>query len=320
MLTQLKSNSCNTISSYLTLKQFFALPLLLLLLLAGCATSQTSPHSRTPYEIALSDTSFSVLDGRVDLKNISISIEDAVVNDEIVASPNNIRATATNKTDASLETITFDVSLKTKTGRTVASEPVSVTNTTRPNSVSKLDYPLAESMYGQIKYKDGMSFELDFRDASYVSQYSFTLVDRDGLSFENDSLRIDFTPTKEGIGFEMKNKTNKSIQILWDRVSFVDTKGSSHSVIKGGTQYSKRNESIKPTSIAPNSFVEDVIFPSDYIRYDSYFEEYDKKNLFPNGQESERFNGKNFFVYMPLLFGGEEKSLNFEFKITDVSY
>lgn len=293
---------------------------LLIPILLGCATTQGPSQPTTPYSATISDTSFSVLNSEVVVSNITFNIEDAVVNDKISPSPSNVSATVTNNTSASLKSITFDVLLKTKAGRTVATEPVSVTNTTRPGSVSKLDYPLARSMYGEIKYKNSMSFELDFRDARYASKYAFTLADRDGLSFENDSLRIEFTPSKEGVGFRLKNKTDESVQILWDRVSYVDVEGSSHSVIKGGTQYSERNKSIKPTSIAPNSFVEDIIFPSDYIKYNSYSGEYTKKKVFPDGQKSERYEGEEFSVYMPISFGGKRESLNFTFKIKNVSY
>lgn len=293
------------------------------LVLGGCAgpsANQSGAPSDVPYEVALSDSSFSALDGNIKIHNLKVKIDGALVDDKLAVSPRDINATVRNETDATLNTITFDVLLKSKRGRTLASQPVSVTDPVGPGASATLDYALAGGIYGEVEYSKEMSFALGLRNIKYDAQYTFELNNSNNLTFENDSLRINFEPTKEEIGFRLKNKTDQSVQIIWDRTSYIDIEGSSHSVIKGGTRYSERNKSIKPTSVAPNSFIEELVYPSDYIGYDSYSNEYTKKDLFPNGEESKKYEGQTFSIYMPVSIGGNESSLNFQFKITDVSY
>lgn len=307
----------------------------LVLWLSGCASqvqtssSESGTSLNTPFDVTIKDTSFSSTGGSIDIRDINVTIEEAAIGDptedvleprDRVPSPSRITATVVNNTESTFETILFDVYLRSSEGRTIATQTVAVTDRVSPGSVARFDYSLAGEMRGDVEYDEDMTFEIDLDSAIYVAQYDFDLKDGKNLTFENDSLSVKFNPTREGIGFELQNKTDTSMQIKWDRVSYVDIEGSSHSVIKSGTRYSERNEPRNPTSVAPNSFVEDVIFPADYIEYSSYFNEYRKEDLFPNGEESQRYEGESFSIYMPLSIGGSDVNLDLEFYISDVSY
>ena len=83
--------------------------------------------------------------------------------------------------------------------------------------------------------------------------------------FKDNMIEITWLVTSSNIYFNLKNKTNHSIKIIWDEAVFIDQDGQSHSVIHTGTKYSDRNNLKPPTIIARNAKVSDIIFPSDYV-------------------------------------------------------
>ena len=88
-------------------------------------------------------------------------------------------------------------------------------------------------------------------------------------TFEDDIIKTTWIVTSSNIYFDLKNKTNHSIKIIWDEAVFVDQNGESHSVMHSGTKYIDRNNPKPPTTIVRNGKISDIVFPSDYVYYQS---------------------------------------------------
>jgi len=88
-------------------------------------------------------------------------------------------------------------------------------------------------------------------------------------TFEDDIIKTTWIVTSSNIYFDLKNKTDHSIKIIWDEAVFVDQDGESHSVMHSGTKYIDRNNPKPPTTIVRNGKISDIVFPSDYVYYQS---------------------------------------------------
>lgn len=72
--------------------------------------------------------------------------------------------------------------------------------------------------------------------------------------------------------FELKNKTDKTIKIIWDEAVYVDFYGQTSSIIHTGTKFSKMEESQVPSTIIRGASLSDVIIPKDNIKYEEWSE------------------------------------------------
>jgi hypothetical protein len=136
----------------------------------------------------------------------------------------------------------------------------------------------------------------------------------------------------------LENKTDYSIQIIWDEAAFVDENGISHRIMHSGVKYTDRNNSEPPTVIVRKGRIEDVIIPTDYVYFDEgYYSEYytrqaewKEKPFFENTQfggdpknlEDEMQNnvGKTFQVLLPLKIQDVVNDYIFKFKVDSCQY
>lgn len=96
-------------------------------------------------------------------------------------------------------------------------------------------------------------------DSASVKKYVFT-----------DSLiSVAWVLTANSISFELRNKSQHSIKIIWDEVSYVDPAGQSLKVMHAGVKYTECSNSHPPSVIVKNGFISDIITPCDYVHYSS---------------------------------------------------
>jgi hypothetical protein len=148
-------------------------------------------------------------------------------------------------------------------------------------------------------------------------------------SFEDDLIRIAWVATPEQLVFDLTNKTNHSIKIIWDKAVYVDEKGNSQKVMHSGVKYADRNNPQPPTTVARGATVSDLLFPAENV--DSVGGQYGGwqiKPLFPtsstNGspedllERAKKYVGKSFHVLLPLEIEQSVKEYIFVFKVNDV--
>ncbi|MFQ5688368.1 MAG: hypothetical protein ACE5GV_17100 [Candidatus Scalindua sp.] len=155
------------------------------------------------------------------------------------------------------------------------------------------------------------------------------------LRFEDKYVKLDFLPTVEGISFSLKNKSNRVINIDYDKVSYIDINGKSHGVIHSGVRYLDRNRPQKPKIVPPMTDIEDFIFPADYIEWNNFYKNWIRKSLFfqksfpanilglkdttsfpmSSFQEASTIDGSEFGLFFPIKIDGTTRNYEFMFRI-----
>lgn len=77
------------------------------------------------------------------------------------------------------------------------------------------------------------------------------------------------TPTlySKGFAIVIKNNSDATVAVEWDRWALVDQKGSTQRLVHSGIRYIARNEAQVPSVIAPHSKLADTIVPADAVSY-----------------------------------------------------
>jgi hypothetical protein len=87
--------------------------------------------------------------------------------------------------------------------------------------------------------------------------------------FEDSLVRVLWLPGSRQILFSLENKTDHSIRVPWDEAAYVDENGRSHRVMHSGIKYADREQSIPPSIVVRRGSVDDLIFPTDYVHWQS---------------------------------------------------
>lgn len=122
----------------------------------------------------------------------------------------------------------------------------------------------------------GVSYDLSLSEVqkpsvSTMRYDSSTITKNDKMkySFSDSLIEIKWLIGIKQFDFELKNKTKNTIKVIWDEAVYVDTDGSSSKVMHDGVKYTDRNESQKPTVIAPLSFINDLVLPTKNVYYET---------------------------------------------------
>ena len=181
--------------------------------------------------------------------------------------------------------------------------------------------------YGTV-YKVGLSAVESPTDAK--KQFGETRVisyEDDNLSkykYEDDFIEISWYVNAKRFMFDLRNKTDYTIKINWDEVTYIDPNGEAKRVIHQGVKYADRNETQAITTIPKGAKISDFLVPSDNIEYNTNAG-WIEKNIIPVSFDSKaeaeeslyRYKGKNLSVMMPLMIENVQNDYLFEFKIDD---
>lgn len=159
-----------------------------------------------------------------------------------------------------------------------------------------------------------------------TATYSMSLLDSnntkvdtaDVMVYKDSLIDVYFDFKEKDIAFGIKNKTNKTIKLVWDETLFM-VGTSSSKVMHAGVKFANRNESMPSTVIPANTFVSDVINPTNNVYWrEGYYSQYGSS---PGGWEQEPLlpstldKDSKVNLYLPLIIGGETKEYNFTFNV-----
>ena len=145
--------------------------------------------------------------------------------------------------------------------------------------------------------------------------------------FEDDLIKTIWLVTPYGISFDLHNKSDHSVKIIWDEAVYVDNSGRSMRVMHSGVKYAERNNPQLPTVIVRKGMVKDSIHPTDYV----FFVE-GKNGGWSEGllfgpissklsrelEAAKEHVGKSIQVLLPIEIEGIVNEYIFRFKINDV--
>lgn len=147
------------------------------------------------------------------------------------------------------------------------------------------------------------------------------------MTFEDDYINISWVVLSETFNFELENKTNRTIKIIWDESIYVDPFNSSQRIMHAGVKYSERNAPQSPSIVIRTGKISDLILPTDNVNYGSTLGWYET-SLFPDFgfegkqaliDETEDFVGKNVKILMSIEIENIIQEYIFTFDIAGVT-
>lgn len=129
--------------------------------------------------------------------------------------------------------------------------------------------------------------------------------------YSDDYIDIVWFVSSKHFNFELINKSNHTIKINWDDVSYVDVNGKTGRVMHAGVKYIDRNSSQPATSIPKKAKISDLLLPTDNVYLiPGQYGGWNEKDLI-----SSKDVGKKMIILMPIVIHNIQNDYIFEFKI-----
>ena len=151
------------------------------------------------------------------------------------------------------------------------------------------------------------------------------------LTFEDSLCKVVFSPQERGIGFDLTNKSNRAIRIVWDEVAYVDQYKSSHRVLHLGTKFIHSDRPQPVSSVPTNAKLDDLIVPASHAQWLTstsiwVSSRWQIRQLFPEtsgllAPPSElknavySLNGGSVSIFLPLKVGDYTNEYLFVFRV-----
>jgi hypothetical protein len=166
-----------------------------------------------------------------------------------------------------------------------------------------------------IKEQFGETKIVNFQDKG-VTKYSY----------EDTLIKIIWLPTEKQFVFNLTNKSDHSMKIVWDETVYVDENGASQKVIHAGVKYSEMGASQPSTTIVKGAYLDDLIMPTGNVHYVSgQYGGWSEKPLFNGKAYSNEqlealkasYLGKVVKILLPIKIEDTINEYLFTFKIED---
>ncbi|MBP7462108.1 MAG: hypothetical protein KBA26_12530 [Candidatus Delongbacteria bacterium] len=132
----------------------------------------------------------------------------------------------------------------------------------------------------------------------------------DSQSFSDELMDITWEKTNESFQFKLKNKSGKTMKLIWDDVVYINETGRNMKVIHSGIKYINKNDPMSPSTIINNSNLIDVVIPSEHISFSG--RSWTTRPLF----SSSASVGKTVKVFFPIEIDNKREEYIFSFDVT----
>ena len=145
-------------------------------------------------------------------------------------------------------------------------------------------------------------------------------------TYEDDFIDISWMVGSSQFSFSLKNKSDFSIKIPWDEVTYINTLGEVGRIMHAGVKYIDRNNA-QPASIIPKkASLSDIIQPTDNVYYSSgRYGGWRTRNLFNYSINKKNlalakvlYIGKTVRILFPVIIKDAKHEYVFEFKLDDI--
>lgn len=156
---------------------------------------------------------------------------------------------------------------------------------------------------------------------------NFTEADLTKYRYEDDFIDIVWYVGQKQFNFVLKNKSNHTIKINWDDISYVDIKGNTGRVMHSGVKYIDRNASQPASSVPKGASLSDILLPVDNVYYvNGQYGGWREKLLIPAyyqskeamEQEAPTYVGKQMKILMPITIENVQNDYTFVFNIDEL--
>jgi hypothetical protein len=166
----------------------------------------------------------------------------------------------------------------------------------------------------------------------------YSAVDRGGDNITEDTVLI-FEKALDPlqVTFSLTNKTDNSIEILWEKCFYTDFSGNEYKVFHSGVKFEEDGTiNIPATIVTPGKTYSDFITPIDALKNKEQLHKYKTEmyathhqttgQLYVVGEdidytkkkELEGFIGREYKIHLVIFVGSEELTYNAKGKITEI--
>lgn len=157
--------------------------------------------------------------------------------------------------------------------------------------------------------KYGKGTVTEFEAKEYMSEK--------GHSFEDSMVKIVWEITYLEFAFELKNKTNNPIKIIWDKATYIDTENVNHKIMHFGIPYSKKDLQMEPTTIIGQEVIRDGVYPADNFYWSKENPSRVMHRPLFRADELKKCVGKNIQIVLPIQTEDTIYKYIFNFNIKD---
>lgn len=142
--------------------------------------------------------------------------------------------------------------------------------------------------------------------------------------YEDDYIDIIWYVGMKQFNFTLKNKSNHSLKIYWDDISYVDVNGQVGRVMHSGVKYIDRNTSQPSTTVPKGASISDLLLPTDNVyfvsgQYGGWRESYLIPCVYKTPEafnaEASSYVGKKLTIVMPIMIENVQNDYTFTFNI-----
>ena len=146
----------------------------------------------------------------------------------------------------------------------------------------------------------------------------------DKYRYEDDYIEIVWYVSAYQFNFTLRNKSEHTLKIQWDDISYVDINGQVDRIMHSGVKYIERNNSQPASTVPKGANISDILIPTDNVYFVSgKYGGWEKKLLIPSIYKSpEAFNegaskylGKTMTILMPIMIENVQNDYTFTFNI-----
>lgn len=156
-------------------------------------------------------------------------------------------------------------------------------------------------------------------DALY--RYRFRMVDpaSDRFTFQDRELSFYFKPTPDALHFQVENRQDRPVWIVWERSSFADPTGNVSKVAHITTRWEDRFKAQTDTQIPGlQRYTGDYLLPIDYLFDPAGAAQQPHRPLFPEDQRAPQYEDRSFGVDLVFLVEERQRTYSFRFRVASV--
>ena len=157
--------------------------------------------------------------------------------------------------------------------------------------------------------------------ADALFRYRFRQVEppSDRFIFQDRELSFYFRPAPDALHFQVENRQDRPVWIVWERSTFTDPHGGSGKLAHGTTRWDDRFK-VQPDTQIPGlqRYTGDYLLPLDYLLDPAGSGQQLHRPLFPEDQRAQQYADKVFGVDLVFLVEERPRTYSFRYRVASV--
>lgn len=169
-------------------------------------------------------------------------------------------------------------------------------------------------MYRKVVFRYYTTFNFSLKSVELNGEKK-SVSKNNNNEYEDEYIKINWEILQSSLSFNILNKTNRSLKILWNNMSFTDVSNNSRRVVSGETRVIHANLEIPSSVISKGSSLSDIAvtyprksFIVNYYNCPQELEDMGKPEI-----------GKEIRILFPIEYDGNVKEYIFTFHVNEIT-